>query len=68
MNDLKIIKSERGRDLIVYQSYTFYKEKHVNEGVKWRFAHRGCLSKLYLDECSTVIFLCELIHITIKNH
>ncbi|KAF0706151.1 FLYWCH-type domain-containing protein [Aphis craccivora] len=44
--------SERGRDLIVYQRYTFYKEKHVNEGVKWRCTHRSCFSKLYLDECS----------------
>jgi hypothetical protein len=24
--------------------------------------HRSCFSKLYLDECSTVIFRCELIH------
>ncbi|KAE9536445.1 hypothetical protein AGLY_007234 [Aphis glycines] len=62
MNDLKIIKSERGRDLIVYQGYTFYKEKHVNEGVKWRCTHRGCLSKLYLDECSTVIFREEIVN------
>ncbi|KAL4089615.1 hypothetical protein QTP88_024626 [Uroleucon formosanum] len=62
MNDITIIKSERGRDLIVYQSYTFYKEKHINEGVKWCCTHCGCLSKLYLDECSTVIFRCELTH------
>jgi len=62
MNNLKIIKSERGRDLIVYQNHTFYKEKHVNDGVKWRCTHRGCLSKLYLDEFSKVIFRSELIH------
>ncbi|KAL5243515.1 hypothetical protein ACI65C_010925 [Semiaphis heraclei] len=62
MDDLKIIKSERGRDLIVYKKYTFYEEKHVNDCVKWRCTHRGCLSKLYLNESSTVIFRCELTH------
>ena len=62
MDDLKIIISERGRDLIVYKKYTFYEEKHVNDGIKWRCTHRGCLSKLYLNESSTVIFRCELTH------
>jgi hypothetical protein len=62
MNNLKIIKSERGHDLIVYQNYTLYKEKHVNDGIKWRCTYRDCLSKLYLDECYKVIFRCELIH------
>jgi hypothetical protein len=46
----------------VYQNYTFYKKKHVNDGVKWRCTHRGCISKLYLHECSKVIFRCKLIH------
>lgn len=34
MINLKIIKSKQGCDLIVYHSYTFYREKHVNDGVK----------------------------------
>jgi len=61
MNDLKIIESERGRDLIVYKKYTFYKEKHENDGVEWSCCtHRGCLSKLYLNESSTVIFRAQV--------
>jgi len=49
----------------VPKSYTFYKNKHINEGVEWRCTHRDCLSKLHHNESSTVIFRCELINIYI---
>ncbi|KAL4113474.1 hypothetical protein QTP88_017089 [Uroleucon formosanum] len=47
------------RHRVYNKSYT----KEEDRCVKNRFdGHRGCLSKLYLDECSTVIFRCELTH------
>lgn len=59
---LEIIKSERGRDLIVFQNYTFYTDKHINNCVKWCGTHRGCLSsfqpiKLKIYTLKTIIFV-----------
>jgi hypothetical protein len=54
MNDLKIINRERGLELIWYQHFTFYKEKHINNA--YNYTCRGCFSKLYLNKCYTVNF------------
>ncbi|KAE9543412.1 hypothetical protein AGLY_002212 [Aphis glycines] len=65
--EVKIIKSNRGEDILEYNNHTFYfayKTKPTNI-IRWRCTHRKCSAKLFTSGENMTIVRDESVHI---NH
>lgn len=54
-NDVKIMCSQRGKTLVLYSGYKFYKAYEAIEGNTWRCIQKKCPAKLCLDDTNSTI-------------
>lgn len=54
-NNLETVYSEKGKLLILYQGYKFYKAYEGIQGNSWRCVQKKCPAKLLLNDCNSTI-------------
>lgn len=63
MESLNIIKSKRGKDMLVYNDFIYNIERNTRKGTSWRCRNRDCTGRAYTNlERTTVISILEHDH------
>jgi hypothetical protein len=47
---MEVIFSERGKELILLESFKYSKKSATKQGVKWCCTVKSCNTKIYVDE------------------